>query len=572
MVYLIAQEIGGVNMLYKNAQIEKSLIEMGFVEFTEIQSKCMPLIEEGKDIIGHSQTGTGKTAAFTLPLLDKLDYSIDDIQAIILCPTRELVVQVKREIDTIGKYIPQLKTIAVYGGEPISKQIYALKRKPQIVVGTPGRTIDHINRKLIKLGNIKYLVLDEADEMLKMGFKEDIEIILESTNTDRQTVMFSATMPHQIVGITKKYMNSPELVSVVNGEEANADITQYYYSVKEKNKVEAVARLLHIYNPKLTLVFCNTKRKVDDVTRELTKKGYNVDKIHGDLQKTNRLHVLNKFHTGVLDMLVATDVAARGLDIKNVEVVINYDVPEKADYYVHRIGRTGRIGNKGYSFTLASKKEMGRIAQIERFTKTPIKKRNIPTPEKVLRVKQDKQMEEIIEVVTSENLSPYFDQAYRLLSQNEPTEIIAALLSKLEKNDTSEVILGDINEKDNGPKESNRSNKRDRNNRNDRNVRSDRSDRTNRKQDRKQDNQIRYHLNLGSKDGMDPKKFAEFVSKKVGMKDQHVKDITIRPSFSFFTASVKDDDKIQKALSNTTYDGKNLSIEIAKERKRNPRR
>lgn len=524
-------------MLYENQLIEKSLLEMGFQEFTEIQSKCFPLIKDKKDVIGHSQTGTGKTAAFTLPLLDMIDYDSTDIQAIILCPTRELVVQVKREIDKIGKYIPKLKTVSVYGGEPISKQIHALKRKPQIVIGTPGRTIDHINRKLVRLGNIKYLVLDEADEMMNMGFIDDIETILESTNQDRQTVMFSATMPKPIVNISKKYMKDPEIVSVISGEETNSDITQYYYTVKEKYKVEAVGRILHVYNPKLTLIFCNTKRKVDDVTRELTKKGYNVDKIHGDLQQVNRLHVLNKFHTGVLDILVATDVAARGLDIKNVEAVINYDVPEKSEYYVHRIGRTGRIGNKGYSFTLASKKELYRIDQIQKFTKTNIKKRNIPTPEKVLRVKQDKQFEEIVEVINTENLNEYYDQAYRLLVEKDPEHVIAALLSKLEKNDQSEVIKGDINE----------------------------SFET-KKQDKKQGNQTRYHLNLGEKQGMTPKILADFVSKKAGIKNQQVKDITIRPAFSFFTVNKTHDKKIQRALSKTTYQGKKISIEVAKEK------
>ena len=368
--------IGGL-MLYENKQIEKSLTEMGFENFTEIQERSIPLIKEGKDVIGHSQTGTGKTAAFTLPILDKLDFDSNSIQAIVLCPTRELAVQVKREIDKIGKYVPKLKTVAVYGGEAISNQIRGLKKKPQIIVGTPGRTIDHINRKLIKLDDIKFLVLDEADEMLKMGFKEDIETILEAANQERQTVMFSATMPRAILNITKKYMKNPIHISVITGDESNKDITQSYYNVNESNKVEAVGRLLTIHNSKLTLVFCNTKRKVDDVTQRLISKGYNVDKIHGDLPQTTRLDVLNKFHKGVLDILVATDVAARGLDIKNVEVVINFDVPEKAEYYVHRIGRTGRIGAKGLSFTFVTKKDNRRLQDIVKFSKATITKRNI---------------------------------------------------------------------------------------------------------------------------------------------------------------------------------------------------
>jgi len=536
-------------MLYENERIERSLIQMGFEEFTEIQKRTIPLIKEGKDVIGHSQTGTGKTAAFTLPILDDIDFNNKDVQAIVLCPTRELAVQVKSEIDKIGKYLPELKTIAVYGGEPISKQIYKLKRKPQIVIGTPGRTIDHINRKLIKLQNVKYLVLDEADEMLKMGFIDDIETIISSTNEDRQTTMFSATMPKPIVKLSRKYMNNPEIVSVVSGDETNKDITQYYYNVKDKNKVEAVARLLHVYNPKLTLIFCNTKRKVDDVTRELTKKGYNVDKIHGDLQQTNRLHVLDKFHKGVLDMLVATDVAARGLDIKNVEAVINYDVPEKADYYIHRIGRTGRIGNKGYSFTLVSRVEMSRIEQILKFTKSNIKKRNIPTPEKVLRVKQDKQIDEIKETILNENINPHYEMAVKLLEDSDPIHVIGALLSKLEKKDHSEVISGDINE----------------------DITKRRRDRSRRDDGSFNRDFTRFHINLGQGVGMSPKKFAEFVCNKTGLKNSQVKDITIRHAFSFFSVNRKYEKQVMQKLGNVTFNGKKSSIQVAKEKKKSQR-
>lgn len=539
-------------MLYENEKLEKSLIEMGFEEFTEIQAKAIPLINDKKDIIGHSQTGTGKTAAFALPILDNIDYTSDKIQAIVLCPTRELAVQVQREIDKIGKYIPRLKTVSVYGGEPISRQIGYLKRKPQIIIGTPGRTIDHINRKLIKLGQIKYLVLDEADEMLKMGFIDDIETIMEATNEDRQTVLFSATMPKQVIKISKRYMNNPEVVSVVSDEQSNKDITQYYYNVADKNKVEAVARLLHVYNPKLTLIFCNTKRKVDDVTRELIKKGYNADKIHGDLQQTSRLDVLNKFHKGVLDVLVATDVAARGLDIKNVEVVFNYDVPEKADYYVHRIGRTGRIGNKGYSFTLVSRREVSRLDQILRFTKATIKKRNVPTPEKVIRVKQEKLVEDIQTIINTENTDLYHEPAYTLLQDNTPEKVVSALLSKLEKKDSSEQIHGDINE------DVSRRSQSGRDSRGGRNGRSGRGGRDG--------DVVRYHLNLGTGVGMNPKGLAELVAKKTGLKNSQIKDITVRHAFSFFSTTPSHMDKVMKNMRNFTYSGKRSSIQIAKEK------
>lgn len=529
-------------MIYENKHIEKSLTEMGFEDFTEIQSKTIPLLKEGIDVIGHSQTGTGKTAAFTLPILEGIDYKDDKIQAIILCPTRELVVQVKREIDKIGKYIPGLKTVSVYGGEPIGKQIGHLKRKPQIIIGTPGRTIDHINRKLIRLGHIKFLVLDEADEMMKMGFKEDIETILAASNTDRQTVLFSATMPKQIINISKKYMKEPQVISVVTDEQSNKDITQYYYQVHDKNKVEAVARLLHVYNPKLTLVFCNTKRKVDDVTRELTKKGYNVDKIHGDLPQTTRLDVLNKFHNKVLDILVATDVAARGLDIKNVEAVINYDTPEKAEFYVHRIGRTGRIGNKGYSFTLVSKKEISRLNGILHFTKATIKKRNVPTPEKVIRVKQEKQIEEVQNIINTENSDAFYEIAYALLSNNEPEKVVSALLNKIEKKDSSEIVKGDINES------------------------FERGKTTKSRNGKRKTNQVRFHINLGTGSGLGPKALVELISKRTNLQSRDIDDVFLRRGFSYFSTHEKHLDKVMKNMKNFNYSGKRANIQIANDK------
>lgn len=524
-------------MLHQNKNINRAIEEMGFTEFTEIQSKVIPMIAKGQDVIGHSQTGTGKTAAFAIPMLDQIDVNSTNIQAIIICPTRELAVQVKSEIDKIGKYIPKLKTIAIYGGESINKQIYALKHKPQIVVGTPGRMIDHIKRKLVRLGQVKYVVLDEADEMLKMGFIEDITYILDKTNSDHQTVMFSATMPKPILKITKQYMNQPELISVVTGEETNKDVTQYYYQVHDKHKVEAVGRLLHVYNPKLTLIFCNTKKKVDSVTRDLTKKGYNVDKIHGDLKQTARLHVLDKFHSGLLDLLVATDVAARGLDIKNVEAVINYNVPEKAEFYVHRIGRTGRIGNKGYSFTLVSKRELNNFHDILKFTKSNIKKRNIPMPEKVKRVREQKQVEEIQEVIDNINTTAMYDIADELLQQNEAEDVVTALLYQLEKTDTSDKIHGDINENF-------KSNKK--------NSSSDSG------------NTTRFHLNVGRNQGVSPKSLAELIRKKTRLHNSQIDDIAVTKSSSFFTTKSSKQNQVMKNLTNVSIGGKRTSVRIAK--------
>lgn len=523
-------------MLHINEQISKAIEEMGFDEYTAIQEQVIPLIQAGKDIIGHSQTGTGKTAAFAIPMLHQIDVDDESIQAIILCPTRELAVQVKGEIDRIGKYIPKLKTIAIYGGESIHRQIIALKHKPQIVIGTPGRTIDHINRKLVRLGKVRYVVLDEADEMLKMGFIEDIQFILGQTPTERQTVMFSATMAKAIVQITKQYMKNPELISLIQEDETNKDITQYYYQVQEQHKVEGVARLLHVYNPNLTLVFCNTKRKVDKITRELIKKGYNADKIHGDLAQTARLDVLDKFHSGVLDVLVATDVAARGLDIKNVEAVINYDVPDKAEYYVHRIGRTGRIGNKGYSFTLVCRSEQHNFQNILKFTKSPIKKRNIPTPEKVESVRVQKQIEEIEEIIRTINTNPMYDIADQLLERNSAEEVVKALLHKLQKTDSSDTINGDINAK---------------------------FDKSNKKHATSDGDTVRFHLNVGRNQGVTPQTLAEMVTKKTKLHNSQINDISVANSSCFFSAPKQKETRIMQSLSNINFGGKRTSIRIA---------
>ncbi len=326
----------------------KAVMDMGFEEATEIQEKSIPLILSGRDMIGQSQTGTGKTAAFALPVLDRVDPKINKPQVIVLCPTRELAVQVCGEFNKLSKYTG-IKSFPVYGGEPIFRQISALKRGAQIIIGTPGRLMDHMNRKTIKLDHVKSIILDEADEMLNMGFREDIETILKNIPTeDIQTILFSATMPKSIMDITHLYQNNPKIVKITRKELTTDTIDQRYYHVLEHHKLEVLRRLLDVYNPKLTLIFCNTKRKVDEVTELLQDSGYASDKIHGDMNQVVRLSVLGKFNKGVINILVATDVAARGLDIQNVEAVVNYDVPENEEYYVHRIGRTGRAGKKRY--------------------------------------------------------------------------------------------------------------------------------------------------------------------------------------------------------------------------------
>ncbi len=527
-------------MKIKN-EIQQAITEMGFVNLTPIQEQTIPLLLMGKDVIGNSQTGTGKTAAFGIPLLEMIDFNSNDIQALIITPTRELSVQIKRELSNIAKYIVGCRIVNVYGGEIITRQFYELKKKPQIIIGTPGRIIDHLKRKTISFDKLKYLVLDEADEMLKMGFVEDIETIFETTPPQRQTLMFSATMPKRIVDLARKYLINPEVVRSVGDELTNEDISQYYYKVKKENKTEAIYRLLNIYRPTLALIFCNTKVMVDKLTEELIERKINCDKIHGDLPQTTRLDVLNKFHNGVIEVLVATDVAARGLDIKHVEAVFNYDVPEKAEYYIHRIGRTGRIGNVGYSFTLVSKGEARKVAEIEKLANVKIKKRSIPTYEKVIDVKASKFIDEIKAIVSSQDLEQEYLVLNQLMSENlKEDEIIAALLKKLNALETNHRITTDINE-DFNSFDSSMKNK---------------------------ENQIRFHINIGKDMNLTVSDLLDFVKSHIRITPNEIQEIAILSNFSFFTVDKKYGPSILANCKDKKLKGKRVSIQISKKGKR----
>ena len=344
-----------------NDNIKRAVLEMGFEEPSPIQAQAIPRILTGIDVIGQAQTGTGKTAAFSIPILEMVDPEDKSLQAVVLCPTRELAIQVSTEIRKIGKYMHGIKTLPVYGGQPIDRQIKSLKSGVQVVIGTPGRVIDHINRKTLKMDKVKMVILDEADEMLDMGFREDIEMILDKTPEERQTTFFSATMPKGILDLTKKFQKDPEHIKVVRKELTVPNIKQYYIETKSANKLEVLCRLVDVYDPKLSVVFCNTKRGADELVSDLQARGYFADALHGDLKQTQRDIVMDKFRNGTIDILVATDVAARGIDVDDVEAVFNYDLPQDEEYYVHRIGRTGRAGRTGISFTFVFGKEMRKM-------------------------------------------------------------------------------------------------------------------------------------------------------------------------------------------------------------------
>ncbi len=363
-------------------EVTKAVADLGFEEATPIQSQAIPFLLEGRDLIGQAQTGTGKTAAFGIPVIEKIDATVKSTQAIVLCPTRELAIQVAEGFSDLLKYKKGIKVLPVYGGQTIERQISALRRGVHIVIATPGRLIDHIERKTIDLSTVATVVLDEADEILNMGFRDDMETILKKVpKENRQTVFFSATMPKPILELTKKYLRSPEHIKVVHKELTVPNIQQFYYEIKPNMKLEVLCRLIDVNNPTLSLVFCNTKRTVDTLVAHLKARGYSAEAIHGDLKQSQRDKVMQKFRSGKLDMLVATDVAARGIDVDDIDAVFNYDMPQDEEYYVHRIGRTARAGRNGQSHTFVVGKEFHNIREIERYTKSKILRKDPPSPE-----------------------------------------------------------------------------------------------------------------------------------------------------------------------------------------------
>ena len=413
-------------------EIMKAVKNMGFEEASPIQAKAIPAMLEGKDIIGQAQTGTGKTAAFGIPLLEKIDPKNKKLQAIVLCPTRELAIQVAEEIRNLAKYMHAIKVLPIYGGQEIVKQIRSLKSGTQLIIGTPGRVMDHMRRKTVKMENVHTVVLDEADEMLNMGFREDIETILEGVPEERQTVLFSATMPKPILDITKRFQKNAELIKVTKKELTVPNIEQFYYEVKPKNKEEVLSRLLDIYNPKLSVIFCTTKKQVDLLVNGLLGRGYFAAGLHGDMKQAQRDRVMDGFRKGKTEILVATDVAARGIDVEEVEAVFNYDLPQDDEYYVHRIGRTGRAGRVGRSFSFVTGKEVYKLKEIQRYCKTKIYAQKVPSLDDVANTKMDKLMETINRIIEEEDLTTYFQMIQAEVNDSDYTSMdIAAALLKL---------------------------------------------------------------------------------------------------------------------------------------------
>jgi len=419
--------VAGFSEFALSSDVMKAVVSMGFEEPTPIQKKTIPVLLTGKDVIGQAQTGTGKTAAFGIPIVEMINKNSTGVQAIILAPTRELAIQAAEEMNKLGKF-KRLHALPVYGGTSIERQIKALKKGVHIVVGTPGRVLDHIERRTLSLGEVKIVVLDEADEMLDMGFVEDITKILKTTPEQRQTLLFSATMPGEILSISKRYMKSPEKIKIAGDTLTAPKINQIFYEVRASEKIEALARLIDSDDSGVFLVFCHTKKEADEVATNLKFRGYEADAMHGDFSQAQREAVLKKFRSSRIDVLVATDVAARGLDISNISHVVNFSIPQNPESYVHRIGRTGRAGREGVAITFVTPREERQLRLIKAVSKADIKRGKLPTKEQVMEARIENLKERVQEAIDDKNFDKYLRMADRLIESSGPRESVAALL------------------------------------------------------------------------------------------------------------------------------------------------
>lgn len=433
------------NSLNISQEVIKAVTEMGYENPTEIQEKSIPLILEGFDVIGRSHTGTGKTAAFGIPAVEAVDiHDNEGVQILVLCPTRELAMQSCEEIKKFSKYKPGIRAVPVYGGQQIEKQLFALKRGAHIVIGTPGRIMDHMRRKTLKLNNLKMVILDEADEMLNMGFRDDIETILKDIPEERQTILFSATMPPPIMAITRQYQKEPKLVEISSQGRTIDTIEQSYYDVPMGRKMDALKLLIQFHNPGLSIVFCNTKRMVDSLCEYLTNNGIKSEGLHGDMKQFSRTQVMDRFKARRVSILIATDVAARGIDVDDVDAVFNFDIPQNSEYYIHRIGRTGRAGKKGKAFTLTSgRKQMYEMMDIQREIKSKIPLQPVPTPQSIIDRKSSAFILSIKDIIDNDTAGEYASLVAGLTEDGYAPEAVAAavigMILDKEKPDVKEI-------------------------------------------------------------------------------------------------------------------------------------
>ncbi|WP_317368485.1 DEAD/DEAH box helicase [uncultured Tyzzerella sp.] len=523
------------NLKFEELQLSEELIravkDMGFEEATPIQSKAITKILDGRDIIGQSQTGTGKTAAFGLPCIDMIDVDNKKLQAVILSPTRELAIQICEEFRKFLKYKDDIKVLPVYGGQPIERQIGALKKGVQIVVGTPGRIMDHMNRRTLKMETVKMVVLDEADEMLDMGFRDDIEAILDKMPDERQTVLFSATMAKEIMDLTDKYLVNPEVIKVARKELTVPNIEQIYFEIKEKTKVEATSRLMDMYCPELVVIFCNTKKRVDELVEHLQGRGYFAEGLHGDLKQIQRDIVMKKFRNRTIEILVATDVAARGIDVDDVDMVINYDLPQDEEYYVHRIGRTGRAGRSGRAFSFVVGREIYKLRDIMKYTKAKVKLGKLPSLTDIEEAKTNNFIEKVKRVIEEGRLTKYINIVESIVNEDiSAVDISAALLKMNLYDENTEDIDFEDDLEDNNEK------------------------------------LVRLFINVGSKKRVRAKDIVGAIAGECGIPGKAIGDIDIYEDYTFLDVPKKYVKDILKGMKGKKIKKVTVKVERAKKR------
>lgn len=513
-------------------EIQKAITEMGFEEATPIQSQSIPHLLAGRDVLGQAQTGTGKTAAFGIPVLEMVDPHSRNLQAAIVCPTRELAIQVAEELKKLAKYKRGIEILPVYGGQPIDRQFIALKRGVQIMIGTPGRIMDHMKRRTLKMEGVKMVVLDEADEMLDMGFRDDIEEILRQTPKDRQTILFSATMPRAILELTKRYQNNPMTIKLVHKEMTVPKIEQVYFEVKEHAKAEVFCRLIDAYNLKLSLAFCNTKKKVDELVETLKARGYQAEGLHGDLSQYQRDRVMARFRKGTVEILVATDVAARGIDVEDIEAVFNYDVPQDDENYIHRIGRTGRAGRAGRAFTFVVGRDIYKIKDIQKYTHAKIKLEKVPSLSDVAEVKTNILMEKIKKIIDEGNLAKYESLVERVIDEDCTSLDVAAALLKLtmdEKPKEERQQETDDELKETGAK----------------------------------DGMVRFFINIGNQQNIQIKDIVGAIAGETGIPGKAIGAVDVFDAYTFVEVPKEFAKDVQRGMKDAKIKGKRVNIEIA---------
>ncbi len=534
-----------------------SLRKKGFEEPTPIQAKTIPfLLANKKDLIGKAQTGTGKTAAFGIPIIENIVPDSKKVQAIILAPTRELAIQVAEEMSSFAEE-QKTRIIAVYGGQPIERQIARLQRGVDIVVGTPGRIIDHLERKTLDISKVSYVVLDEADEMLNMGFVEDIEAILKAAPKQRRTVLFSATMPAHIERLAKNYMNDYEVIAAATDNLSKANIQQIYFEVPQSDKFEALFRIIDVEESFYGLVFCRTKLDADEISHKLTNRGCRAEAIHGDLSQGQREKVWQKFRAKQLTVLVATDVAARGIDIDNLTHVINYALPQDPESYVHRIGRTGRAGKKGIAITLITPSEYRKLVSIQKMSNMTITKQKVPNVADVVESKKQRIKASLLEIISAGNFTDLGVIADEILAETaDPKIAISALLKLAFKEELNEKSYSEINEY-----AKNKDYYSD-----DRGANGQRpiGDQRRGYVDRK--GTARLFIAKGRNDNMDPRGLVEFIQRASGVDQRRIDDVKMFDDFSFFAVPFEDAEKVLNTFQKQS-NGKRSLVTRAKEKK-----